>query len=103
MSTGPTLKQATATRCQHVYKNGRRCKEQGNECWIDGWKPNEAADDYYCDQHMYDHGFCEGCGLFNGGIEEFDFNPNHLCDDCESEMRAEIEGDEEDGQYNDDY
>jgi len=51
----------------------------------------------------YQHGYCEACGLCHAGEEEFEFNPHHLCDECEEQYRAELEGEEDDSLYDDDY
>lgn len=105
MSAAMTLRKATDTRCQHVYKNRHRCIQQGNECWHEGWRPNQPADAYYCERHMHRHGFCVACGMCHAGEEEFEFSPLQMCEDCEEMCRAEMgeDEDEEDGAFDDDY
>ena len=83
------------TRCNFIYPNGKRCKHEGNPCWLEGWNPEKGPDDYYCSKHAFEVGYCPGCGLFWGGVESFEFSDHHLCDNCEDELRAEMEEDED--------
>lgn len=38
--------------------------------------PDNETDtpNYYCSDHAFKHGFCNGCGCFGAGIESFDFS-----------------------------
>lgn len=61
------------------------CGKPGLPCWLpdlDGTKVYDAPDAYYCQAHIEATGFCSGCGHFWGGVESFDFDPQHLCDNC---------------------
>ena len=93
------------TRCGHFYPNKTRCKHEGNPCWLPGWIDEDDSPDnphdYLCGKHMFVHGYCPGCGLFWGGIESFEFSDHHLCDNCEDELRAEMEEDDDGYDYYD--
>lgn len=88
------------TFCGHLYPDGTRCTEQGKPCWLPGWTGQEAPEDegpyeYLCSKHMFQGGYCPGCGVFWAGIESFEFSPLQLCDDCTDEMEAELAQEEE--------
>lgn len=72
----------------------RGCKQDGNPCWLpdDLDKPSE----WYCWRHMYQAGYCPGCGNFSAGIESFDFSRYELCDNCEWQVKAEEEREQQD-------
>jgi hypothetical protein len=83
---------ATITRCQH-----EGCNQAGFECRNFCVDEEEFPPEFYCGEHAFDHGFCNGCGDFNAGIESFEFLHPGLCDNCYSELRdddADMEQDE---------
>ncbi len=49
---------------------------------------SETPDYWYCWEHMFRQGFCRFCGLFWGGIEEFDFGSGY-CPNCQDELDDE--------------
>jgi len=62
--------------------------------WRDGsaeWPP-----EHYCPEHCQLHGFCYGCGQFWAGCERFDFDPSGLCPNCQSELDAGLDWDDDD-------
>lgn len=78
------------------------CEEPGcnninvTRCRLHDYKTNTDEWNYYCFEHAYKNGFCWGCGEFWSGIENFDFHPSHLCENCrESEYDDDYE--DEDG------
>ena len=83
------------TRCGHFYSNHQRCKHPGEPCWLSGYaeEDNNQSEpyEYLCGKHMFAHGYCPGCGQFWGGIESFEFSRYHLCDNCEDDLRSELE------------
>ncbi len=44
---------------------------------------------FYCRKHAVEHGFCEVCGTFCGGLESFEFgNQRGFCDQCWESIEA---------------
>lgn len=78
--------------------NVRDCRRFGNPCWLpdDRDEPSE----YYCAHHMYDAGFCPGCGNFWAGVESFDFSRTGLCENCASQGDYD---DDDDDDWEDDF
>lgn len=74
--------------CEH-----EGCNERGIPCytnWIEE-NPNE----WFCSEHAYENGYCSNCGIFQAGIESFDFfNPAGLCDNCRAQIEDEIDDDD---------
>lgn len=85
-------------QCQHVdHETGVRCTQQGLECYL-GYG-DEATVEYFCTDHINRAGYCISCRGFFAGIEDFDFNPNGLCHECQAEWDSEFEQSEgEDGE-----
>lgn len=70
--------------------NHEGCNEIGMPCYINEW--DKEPDDWYCSDHAYEHGFCSSCGLFQAGIESFDFmNPAGVCANCRDLIESETE------------
>lgn len=64
------------------------CRDFGNPCWL----PDDIysrPSEHFCAAHMYDQGYCVGCGQFWAGIESFDFSRTGLCDNCEWSERLD--------------
>jgi hypothetical protein len=57
------------------------CYEEGEECFLPEGNAFGEPDCYYCPAHVFEHGFCAGCGQFWSGVESFDFG-NGFCDNC---------------------
>ena len=64
------------------------CDEDGVLCSLND---DEDTEFYYCPTHCFEEGFCFGCGNFFSGIEDFDFEPSHLCANCRTEVEEEDE------------
>ncbi len=79
--------QQVDTRCGYLTEQGERCEQEGNPCWLGS--AYEEPHEYLCGKHMFQSGYCPGCGLFWGGVESFEFSDHHLCENCESELREE--------------
>lgn len=69
--------------CQH-----EGCEERGTPYYYNQLDAEVGA--WYCDQHVYEGGFCAGCGYFCAGFESFDFSKSGLCESCEEELREEM-------------
>lgn len=75
------------------------CINWGIGCYYPDWEwggpdggPRNGPDDCLCPRHIERGGFCQGCGLFWGGVESFEFGTlAGYCDNCASEIRAEEE------------
>lgn len=80
--------------------NEEGCTKIGRPCYLSPL--NQAPDDWYCDEHCHDAGYCPNCGLFNAGIESFDFSKNGLCESCTEMLEAES-GDYDDYDDDDDW
>lgn len=77
------------------------CTNLGMECLVplDYTKPIEEQEqqlEYYCSEHCYENGYCWMCGQFWGGVERFEFDQSHLCENCRSEIDAEMADEEAD-------
>lgn len=61
------------------------CNKPGIICALwDFEAENPAEITYiYCPTHAWEEGFCYGCGQFWAGLESFDFNPRHVCSNCD--------------------
>jgi hypothetical protein len=65
------------------------CDEKGMRCVLIWRDPDEIPYERYCHNHAFDNGYCYGCGIFQAGIERFDFGPyKGLCDNCGAEAEA---------------
>lgn len=68
------------------------CEKTGMACFFLDTLPGELPDEYYCEDHIEDAGYCSGCGTFCAGIESFDIGPLHgFCDNCADEIRSSDE------------
>jgi len=76
-------------QCQH-----EGCSEQGRACYVDQYNP--APDEWFCWDHCHEHGYCPSCGLFNAGIDSFDFGASGLCEWCADQL-------DDDNDYEDEY
>lgn len=74
--------------------NEKGCTEIGRPCYLSPL--NLEPDDWYCDKHCHDAGYCSMCGLFNAGFESFDFSENGLCASCNEFLDDEYEANDDD-------
>jgi hypothetical protein len=63
---------------------------------------------YYCEDHAYELGFCEGCGSFCGGLESFILpgwfgNIPGYCSDCSASIIEEYYPDSEEDEWTPDW
>ncbi|MBD2499843.1 hypothetical protein [Anabaena azotica] len=88
-------------KCQHPD-----CKSTNvTECFY----PTESGREekaYYCTDHTPLHGFCRLCGQFWTGVEYFEFAILHdgmggVCENCEAELREDLDDYEEDDYFTD--
>jgi len=73
------------------------CMEEG--CWneaiacrlVDYFasEPKETTE-WFCVDHCHQNGYCYMCGEFWGGVEYFEFSKTGLCENCQSELEAEL-------------
>ena len=70
------------------------CQKEAMECLLHyyDYESGKSEDiiSWYCGEHAHKHGFCPGCGLFWGGVERFEFSRTGLCENCESDLDAEL-------------
>ncbi|MGL4618707.1 MAG: hypothetical protein ACRCZS_06560 [Chroococcidiopsis sp.] len=64
----------------------------------------EVPNYYYCSNHAFKHGFCNGCGQFGTGIESFDFSTFYggiegFCLDCSDELKRATGEEDEDEEF----
>lgn len=63
------------------------CDKSGIPCWLDD---GEGDPEYLCAEHAFEAGYCSQCGVFWGGIDEFDFGRiRGLCPNCRDEVEAD--------------
>lgn len=77
------------------------CEEPG--CTEGGWVACRLPDHHetgeehhYCREHAFAHGYCKGCGDFWGGVESFEFLNNGYCDNCRSQIDADMRDERDD-------
>jgi len=63
------------------------CTNVGLECSLPD--DDTVASYAYCDEHIFNNGFCRMCGQFWGGVESFEFLNGGYCDNCRSELDHE--------------
>jgi hypothetical protein len=73
---------------KHLCEHYELCHRLGDRYEL-GDPEGGVFEYFYCWEHAHAAGFCYRCGEFWGGIESFDFNQSHLCDNCEFEVRAD--------------
>lgn len=86
--------QAIAEAKSHWEQHPQTCEHEGCQnvgmpCYI-RWSDTEPAE-WCCDEHIYEAGYCRVCGLFNAGLESFDFGGDGLCASCREELRESVE------------
>ena len=82
-------------QCEYVDKEtGERCTNDGNPCFLTDYESDTGFQDepsqFFCSDHVHSMGFCEGCGYFYGGIEDFDFGDG-FCEWCKQILEEELE------------
>lgn len=75
------------------------CTESGIECYFPDNETDEP-DRYYCATHIFNHGFCWGCGYFWSGVESFDFSETltgigGLCPNCRYDYKDDLDEEDE--------
>lgn len=82
------------------FRKGRECQHPGCtnpaiRCELPkehGYPIDKLPEyEYFCVAHAHKHGYCWRCGHYWAGCESFDFSLTGLCENCQSEMDAEIE------------
>lgn len=76
------------------------CTNDGRPCFLPAYGKPEAdwdkPDQFYCWEHASPNGYCRGCGDFWGGVESFEFLNDGYCDNCKSQMDADMRDEEDD-------
>lgn len=73
-----------------------KCEQEGCEdtntilCHLHDYEQDKELTWHYCPKHAEENGFCVSCGDFWGGIESFEFVHPGLCDNCHSDIQAEL-------------
>lgn len=58
------------------------CKALGMPLFLNG-DSVRSGPFYFCYDHMRGAGWCPGCLIFCGGLEDFDYSSTGLCGECE--------------------
>jgi hypothetical protein len=71
-----------------------KCKHEGVPCFYPDNETN-IADEWYCPEHTFIHGFCYLCGGFYSGVENFDFPEYYgivrgLCENCSDDLKTNL-------------
>lgn len=104
-------KRSKAIRRRRYQIQRRVCQVCGakhaDHYWLPGSDPStQPPDDVLCREHA-SLWYCLDCGAFCAGTESFDFLHRGYCDNCDSANRAEeeyeLDLEEEDGSWRDDF
>lgn len=85
-----------AHQCEH-----EGCKATETAAYHNQWEEltpdGKWQEEWYCDEHAVQNGFCLGCTYLRAGTEDYDFSPiKGWCGECVDELRSEA------GEYVDD-
>lgn len=75
------------------------CDQPGFACYLPDASNTDPPFAYLCSEHAFEAGFCKMCGLFEGGVESFEFGPlAGYCDNCKIEVEH-MDSEDDDGFY----